>query len=563
MQNHAGIHVTRRNFIRGLGLMSASAALAACASQPASSTSGSAQAGSSGATPLLAIIHTNDTHGHDVEVKATEKAAGNFSMAAVPMVKAEWEKKGYEVIVVDAGDATQGMPLVDQSKGEAGITFMNACGYQFMTVGNHEFDRGDDEIKKFEEMASFPLVSANVKVKATGELRFAPNKVFELSDGTKVGFFGLTTPSTVTTSRPEYTQAFEFLGGKDLYACAQAQVDELKSQGCAIVVCVAHLGNEEVNKSNTSKDVLSQVKGIDLLIDGHDHKEVSEEVGGVLLVETGCYLNNIGVVAIDDGAPVDNRLAYGSFEGTDAAAQAVIDDVDKQVQSELGVVLGHTNFTLDGEKANLRAHETNLGDFCCDAFLWSCEQASGIKPDAALYNGGGLRSTIAEGDISLANIKAVVAFSNQLMLAKVTGAQLLEALESAYQVAGADTMGGFAQVAGIEVKIDASVPYEKGDQYPNSTFYAPAKPGSRVTISTVGGRAWSADETYTVATSDFICTGGDCYYVFKQAADAAQPQTCDFDYEAVSSYLIDKCDHEVPAEYEDALGQGRITIVGA
>ena len=89
---------------------------------------------------MVAIIHTNDTHGHDAEVKATDDSEGNFSMAAVASLKSEWEKKGYEVLLVDAGDATQGMPLVDSSKGASGITFMNACGYDLMTVGNHEFD---------------------------------------------------------------------------------------------------------------------------------------------------------------------------------------------------------------------------------------------------------------------------------------------------------------------------------------------------------------------------------------------------------------------------------------
>lgn len=132
------VHITRRNFIQGLGLLSAQAALAACGQNPG-------QAGDDGkdgaASPMLAIIHTNDTHGHDVEVPSTDDSSGNFSMAAVAQLKADWEAKGYDVLLVDAGDATQGMPLVDQSLGEAAISFMNSCEYDLMAVGNHEFDR--------------------------------------------------------------------------------------------------------------------------------------------------------------------------------------------------------------------------------------------------------------------------------------------------------------------------------------------------------------------------------------------------------------------------------------
>jgi len=180
MTKHAiRAHVTRRNFIKGVGLLSASAALAACTqAKDDVQTSDDTQAATA-AVPLLAIIHTNDTHGHDVAVEGTDSVDGNFSMAAVPALKAEWEKKGYEVLVVDAGDATQGMPLVDTQNSAPAITFMNACGYDLMAVDNHEFDWGADALAANEQVATFPFLSANVLVKATGEQRFVPNKVVE------------------------------------------------------------------------------------------------------------------------------------------------------------------------------------------------------------------------------------------------------------------------------------------------------------------------------------------------------------------------------------------------
>lgn len=553
--------VTRRNFLRGIGLLSASAALAAC--NQTGGTQGNGANGTADATPLLAIIHTNDTHGHDIEVKATEKEPGNFSMAAVPALKAEWEAKGYEVLLVDAGDATQGMPLVDTSQGSSAIAFMNACGYQLMAVGNHEFDWAVENLDNMEKQANFPFLSANVLRKDSGERRFPANKVFELASGTKVGFFGLTTPETSTSASPQDVAPFSFLKDDELVTCAQSQVDELRGKGCDLVVCVGHIGNDTNDELNNSRSLLQHVKGIDLFIDGHDHKEVEEEVEGTLLVETGCYLHNIGVVAIDNGAPKNEAVAYGSFDKTDKSTQAIIDQENERVQSQLNVVLGSTPFLLDGNRApGVRTQETNLGDFVADAYRWTAGQELGTQADAGIANGGGFRQSIGAGDISLASIKSVVPFANELTVINVTGTQLLEALEVSCQAIGTDgAIGGFPQVSGITFTIDAAIPYEKGPDYPETTISSPAKPGSRVTVTDVGGKGFSTDATYSVATSSFVSDGGDTYHAFKEAADAQSPVMFSFDYEAIASYLVTACNHMVPDTYAEP--QGRITILGA
>lgn len=551
--------VTRRTFLKGIGLLGASAALAACG-QANSSAQGS---GASSATPLLAIIHTNDTHGHDIETEATDKDPGSFSMAAVASLKAEWEAKGYEVLLVDAGDATQGMPLVDTSEGSSAIAFMNACGYQLMTVGNHEFDWAAENLDHMEKQANFPFLSANVMRKDNGERRFAANKVFELASGAKVGFFGLTTPATSTSASPKDVEAFRFLQDEELVSCAQSQVDELRGKGCDLVVCVGHIGNKTNGELNSSRALLQHVKGIDLFIDGHDHQEVEEEVAGTLLVETGCYLHNIGVVVIDEGVPQNEPVAYGSFDKVDKSVQAVIDQENERVQSQLNVVLGTTPFLLDGNRApGVRTQETNLGDFIADAYKWTAEQELHTKIDASILNGGGIRQSIEAGDISLGSIKAVMPFSNELTVINVTGAQLLETLEASCQAVGTDSaIGGFAQVSGITYTIDASIPYEKGPNYPETTIPSPAKPGSRVTITDVGGKGFLKDAAYAVATNSFVSEGGDTYHAFKEAADAQSPVMFSFDYEAISSYLVTACDHMVPNAYAEP--QGRITILGA
>ena len=551
------VKVTRRYFLKGMGLMGMSAALAAC-SNPAEKQAEEAET----PAPMLVIIHTNDTHGHDVEVESSEDVDGNFSMAAVAALKDDWEAQGYDVLLMDAGDATQGMPLVDVRYGSTAIAFMNSCGYDCMAVGNHEFDWGPDNLAEVEKQADFPLLSANILNKGTSELRFTPNKVFELTDGNKVGVFGLTTPQTLTSTNPRNVADLTFLQYAELHACAQAQVDELRGQGCDLVVCLGHLGNESALGDNTSKALLEAVTGIDVFVDGHDHLEVEEEVGDALLVETGCYLHNIGVVVIDNGVPQNNPMPYGSYGSIDAPTQAIIDEANAEVEKELGVVLGETAYLLDGERdPGVRTQETNLGNFCADAIKWMAEQELGETVDCSIVNGGGIRASIEPGDISLKIIKTVMPFSNDLAVIKVTGAQLLEALEAATQgIGSADALGGFPQVSGISYTIDAAAPFEEGELYPDSTYAAPAAPGTRVRIDDVGGRGFSPDDTYSLAASTFLCVGGDTYYVFKEAAQAEQPVTFGYDYEALSGYLVEACDHVVPEEYAEP--QGRITIVG-
>lgn len=550
--------ITRRSFLKGVGLLGASVALAGCSPTQQGSVSASSPAT---ASPLLAIIHTNDTHGHDVAVEGTADAGGNFSMAAVAALKAEWQQKGYDVLLVDAGDATQGMPIVDTVKGTSAISFMNACGYDLMTVGNHDFDWGVDALAANEKAANFPFLSANVIDKQTGKLRFAANKVVELTDGTKVGLFGLTTSSTTTTSNPKNTRGFKFLQNDDLYHCAQEQVDELRGQGCDLVVCVGHLGNKEAYGGG-SKELLGSVTGIDLFIDGHDHEEVNEEIAGTPLVETGCYLHNIGIVVIDKGLPSSQPVAVGSYEGIDSSTQAIIDEQNNRVKTELAVVLGTTPFKMLGERdPGVRTQETNLGDFFADALRWTASQELGREVDAGLVNGGGIRASIEAGDISLGSIKTVVPFSNDLAVVNVKGAQLLEAIEAACQAIGKEkAIGAFPQISGISFTLDASVPYEAGPTYPDSAYSSPANVGARVSITDVGGRGFDADATYSIATISFLCDGGDTYYAFKQAAEAETPTTFGFDYEALASYLVTACDHTVPDDY--ATPQGRITITG-
>ena len=543
------VNLTRRSFVKaGLGTgvgASLAASTGGCAAKPPAK---------------LAIIHTNDTHGHDI---LDEESLG---MAAVAQLRSDYEAQGYEVLALDAGDFAQGDNLVNRSEGDNAVDFMNAVGYDAAALGNHEFDYGQDKVTGYAAAAAFPVLSANTIVEATGEPLVQGRAVLELGSGTKVGVFGLTTPQTATDANPLLVQGLAFLRGENLYACAQEQADALRAEGCDFVICLAHLGEAEDAAPNRACDVVANTHGIDLFINGHDHEEEATTLpdgDGVdtLVVETGCNLHAIGVVTWEDGAFATELVPFGSYEGQDAGVAAVVQEEVDELAGELSTVIAHTAFLLDGERSpGVRTHETNLGDLVCDAILWEAQRMADDQPDCAICNGGAIRDSIGEGDITLGDVTNVLPFTNYVCTVRTTGASLLEALEAACSQSP-EELGAFPQVSGISMTIDTLVPFEEGEEYPGSTYRAPAAPGARVTIHDVGGRGFSLDETYVVAANDFLCAGGDTYYAFAADAQRTMASIGYLQSDCLRYYLDEACGGEVPQDYADPKGQGRVTIV--
>lgn len=520
----------------------------------------------------LVILHTNDVHGRAV---ADDES---FGYARIAALKKNLQAQGADVLLFDAGDYSQGTPLVNLGYGKNAVTFMNAAGYDAATIGNHEFDWGTDNLQQNLEDAQFAVLCANLTRTSDNTLVFQANKIFETVVG-KVGVFGLDTPETMTKAHPDKVKGVSFSMADALYADAQAQVDELKEAGCDLIVCLAHLGDADESTTNRSIDVLANVTGINLLIDGHSHTTINggEMDGDTLRTSTGEYGHAIGYVMVE---PVvkedvttltltaglytkdeDNEAAFVLGQGLaeDADVAAIVNEINNAVEEELSATFAKAEVLLNGERApGVRTEETNLGDFSADAILWSAKQALGEdQVDAALTNGGGIRASIEVGDVTMKTMKTVFPFGNEVATLSVTGAELLEALEAA-TCSTPDAIGAFPQVAGIEFTIDTTVPYENGEQYANSTYYAPAKPGSRVTIATVGGEPWDAEKTYVIATNDFTAAGGDTYAAFAYPYVQTGYKTGVALEDALVNYTQQVLGGVIGDQY--AAPQGRITI---
>lgn len=425
---------------------------------------------------LVIILHSNDVHGNIM---------GYSQMAAL---RDAFESLGAEVILADAGDYSQGTPYVSTTKGADATEMMNAAGYDVATLGNHEFDYGYPQLKENLSKADFAVLCANIL--KDGENAFQGNTIIE-KDGVKIGFFGLDTPEAQTKANPALMQGLSFYAEKELYACAQTQIDELRANGADIVVCLAHLGVDKESAPNRSTDLYANVTGLDFIIDGHSHTVMVEGANGEPIQSTGTAFEYVGMILIDSESKEILGNALVELDGVAgdptvaAAAQKIID----RVNAEYGEVFARSDVELNGDKApGNRTEETNLGDLITDAMLWSLtEQNPGsiteVDPDniISLTNGGGIRAWIHQGDISKKDINTVLPFGNTVAVVYVTGAELLEALEaSTFSTPGA--VGAFPQVAGIDFTIFTDKAYDA------NTDKFPARP----TMARTASSAWSS-----------------------------------------------------------------------
>ena len=495
------------------------------------------------------ILHTNDVHG------AVE------GYAYIAQLKADYEAKGAEVILVDAGDFSQGTTYVSSTKGADAVTMMNAAGYDVVTLGNHEFDYGYAQLKENMSKAKFKVVCADV-FNEDGTPIFDASYTYTTKSGVKVGFFGMETPETQTKANPALIKGLTF-ADKDAFTKAAAdQVAALKDED--VVICLAHLGVDAESAPYRSTDLYAAVKGIDFIVDGHSHTVMTKGEKGEPIQSTGTAFKNIGVIVIDDASKkIESNSLYEIKEDTakDATVAAAAKTIADRVNNEYGVKFATSKVELNGAKApnGNRDVETNNGDLITDAMRWKVLQNKDgltVNEDhvVAITNGGGIRAAIAKGDVTKKDINTVLPFGNTVAVVYVTGEQLLEALEAS-TFSTPTAVGGFPQVSGINFTIHTGKAYDKNDAtYPESTYYGP-KTINRVVINSVNGKEFKANEVYAVVTNNFCAAGGDTYYAFK-AASAQFDTGIPLD-EAVMEYVTKELKGVIGEQY--AAPQGRIT----
>ena len=478
-------------------------------------------------TGKTVILHSNDVHGH---------IDGYAAMAAL---KTRFTEAGANVIVVDAGDFSQGTTYVSSTKGANAIKMMNAVGYDIATLGNHEFDYGFAQLVENLKEARFSVICADVYLDESGETILPATVVIEVdvpaAESTedarplRIGFFGMETPEAATKANPGLIQEINFATFDDLYASAQLAIDSLKEQDADLIIGLTHLGVDRESAQNgyRSIDLYANVTDVDFLIDGHSHTVMTSGENGEPIQSTGCYFENIGVVVIDNETRTieDNFLmAVAGLEkdrSVAAAAKKIMDKVDAEYNS----VFARSKVSLNGEREpGNRTEQTNLGTLVTDAMVWSVVSAGGLEayysaPVVGITNGGGIRSSVAVGNVTKNDIITVLPFGNTVAVVYVKGSELLEALEASTSCTP-EAIGGFPQTSGIEWVLDTTKAYDQGDLYTldgkESSYYGPASI-RRVTIHSINGEPFDENAVYAVVTNNFCAAGGDTYNVFHRA----------------------------------------------
>ena len=506
----------------------------------------------------------------------------NFGYAGLAMVRDAYKNAGYHVLLVDNGDSIQGEPVGTMTTGEANIKLMNAVGYDIATMGNHEFDYGMERFFELSKMANFPYVSCNFN--KGGELQFAPYVIKEF-DGVKIAFVGISTPKTLTSSTPKYFQDengnfiygfFEDETGEGLYNAVQKAVDDARAEGATFVVALAHLGNEDECRPFTYADVIANTTGINALLDGHSHDTNHVEMRNkaretVLRQGCGTKMEGIGYlkIAAKNGAMKAGVMMWNNddFNATqlyqlDTDVTKAVAEATETLNAKLAEVVAKTDVELtindpvavteDGKAVRIiRNAETNLGDLCADAYRY----VSGA--DIAFVNGGGIRVSIKEGDITLNDILKVHPFGNALCVCEATGQQILDALEfGAKDVPG--EFGGFLQVSGLTYEIHTYLPSTvKMDE---KRMFVGVEGEYRVKNVMVGGEPLDLEKIYTLASHNYMLQGqGDGYTIFED--NVYTQESVMLDNQVLITYITEGLNGVVGADYANPYGQGRIVAV--
>ena len=481
-------------------------------------------AGMARADFTLDILHINDLHSRieainrfDSTCSAEDETEGKC-FGGIARVKTKIDERrnaitgaGGNVLVLDAGDQFQGSLFYTTYKGKAAVEFMNGIGFDAMAVGNHEFDDGPEALAAFLDEAKFPVISGNTLAGASSPVAGRiPGYVIKEFGGEKVGIVSVLATDTDVTSSPGPTIMLI-----DEVRYLQGAVAELQGQGVNKIILVSHVGLPR------DKEIAAAVDGIDVIVGGHSHTLLSNVQEGaadkypvmvanpagtnVPIVQAYAYSKYVGElrVVFDDAGNVvsaegEPHLLDASVV-PDAAFAARVTELAAPIEELKAKVVGASTGAIEGSREVCRATECSMGNLVADAML---ERVRDQGVQIAIQNGGGLRASIDEGEVTMGEVLTVLPFQNTLATFQLKGADVVAALENGVSQIE-EGAGRFPQVAGLSYVFDAAKP--AGERI--SDVMVVAADGTRTAIDPAA--------TYGVVSNNFMRAGGDGYGMFR------------------------------------------------
>jgi 5'-nucleotidase / UDP-sugar diphosphatase len=439
-------------------------------------------------TLKLTILHMNDPHAHYLPYAESEVQGliGGFARAQTVLneVQARNRAEGRHTLILMGGDLLMGTPFSTAFKGKLGVRLMNKMKFEAMTVGNHEFDYGQDNLLvDLKPLMEFPLLSSNTRTSSGQNVFHGVLEKKYPESNTTVVIFGLTTTDTPTTTHPDNVKGLVF---DDPIAIAKRILDRVGEKD--LIIALTHIGVYE------DKKLAEACPKIDVIIGGHSHTAIFEpmKVNQTIISQAGAYARYVGKLDLDvvDGKITKYKgelIELTSAVKEDPEIAAIIAEYKAQLDVGLSKVIGKTEVFLEGTRRSVRSgRETNLG------LLIAYNMAVNSRSDVAILNGGAIRGSIKEGDITLNDVYTVLPFPDTVVKMNLSGEDIIAVLQRSAELEQGS--GGKLQTFGLTYTLD----------------------GDRVTIEKVRGQKFDPGKTYSVATNDFLAAGGDGYKVFKE-----------------------------------------------
>ena len=481
------------------------------------------------ATARLTILHTNDTHGHLLPfsypaIAQAGSALGQLTerrniggiarrASLVQKIRTEQKGRGIPVWLVDIGDYSDGTPFSTEYHGEADVAAMNASGYDFATIGNHEFNNTLAQLRKLLGMTKYPVLLANAVDRATKKPLSQPWRV-EKVGAVRVGLFGL-----VTADAGSYPAAKEGVDILDPIATATTVVQALRKQA-DIVILLSHCGD------NVDEQLAAQVPGIDVIVGGHSHSRLpigefvwrgddlrQDDVNGTVIVQAFQWAGELGRLDLLFRKDATGAWRVSRYRArlipitqdmpAEPMVASVVDKYWQPIASRFGEVVARAedDFSDRGDDA---APYNLVADAVRETF----------KADVDFENGGGVRAPLVAGDITSADLVTMDPFANTVILFKATGAQIKDILLR-------------------------QAPYVSGLRY--------RMVNGQLAEVTIGGKPVDDAQTYACSTNS--------YFAGVALKDIAQEDTKRTRLEVLTSYL--KAKGSVRPAYD-----GRRVIIG-
>lgn len=481
-------------------------------------------AGAARADYRLNILHINDLRSriepiskYDGTCAAEDDEAGEC-FGGVARLKTFFDERRTalaqeNVISLSAGDEFQGSLFYTTYKGAAAAEFMNDIGFDAVVVGNHEFDDGPEALARFVDMAAFPVIAGNLSAYGEPLLKGEiPGYVILDVGGEKIGVVGVVTSETAELSSPGPTVGFA-----DDIRYLTSIIPEIEDQGVNKIVVLSHVGLPR------DKEIAATVQGVDVIVGGHSHTYLSAddearqgpyptwvsspEGALVPVVQAGAYSKYVGELSVefDDAGEVifaeGNTHLIDASVAKDQAVDARVRELGGPIRETMAEAVGETTAPIDGSRTSCRSGECEMGALVADALL---DATADQGAEIAILNGGGLRASIDEGEVTMGEVLAVLPFQNTVSTFRLAGADVIAALENGVSQVG-EGGGRFPQVAGMRYAFDASAPVGERIaevEVKTANGYAPLDPGA----------------TYGVVSNNFMRAGGDGYSVFETGA---------------------------------------------